>query len=509
VADSDATGRPVDSPDVAEIRRFATAFRSFLEWVHSSAAGVDQADEVSRLVADVLGPDGVARSVVTRDLPPFEHVNLQTAIDAWSAESGRRVDVRGIALPPHFGVVSLHQLVSGEAMPPMRLSAPALADLANGPHSTLACLTLALLLVDDAQGRYVVMVTGPSEQFGGLRVEVAGLGVAAAQEVLAELDELRGRLNVYRGHLLDVGMTPMGGVNLAFMDPPDLERSQVVLPQVVLDRVERHAVAIAEHRQALLDAGQHLKRGLLLFGPPGTGKTHTTRYLLGRMTHATRLVLTGRVLHAVGSVAELARDLAPSVIVLEDVDLVAEDRTFGMGANPVLFDLLDAMDGAAPDADLLFLLTTNRADLLEPALAARPGRVDIAVEIPLPDEEARGRLLALYGRDVLLTLSERELRDAVERTDGVTASFLKELIRRAVLESLLDGAGRPAVTATHLTRALDDLLDSTQSVTRTLLGVGVDASSLPPGRSPMAGPGPAVAAWAPMPPPPHLRHRRR
>jgi hypothetical protein len=90
--------------------------------------------------------------------------------------------------------------------------------------------------------------------------------------------------------------------------------------------------------------------------------------------------------------------LQQAVMVLEDVDLVAEDRSFGPGSSPVLFDLLDAMDGAAPDADLLFVLTTNRADLLELALAARPGRVDVAIEIELPDAEARARLLALYGR---------------------------------------------------------------------------------------------------------------
>jgi ATP-dependent 26S proteasome regulatory subunit len=143
----------------------------------------------------------------------------------------------------------------------------------------------------------------------------------------------------------------------------------------VLGRVERHALGVAAHRDALLAAGQHLKRGLLLYGPPGTGKTHTTRYLVGRMAGYTRLILTGRALHAIGSAAELARELQPSVVVLEDVDLVAEDRSFGPGSSPVLFDLLDAMDGAAPDADLLFVLTTNRADLLEPALAARPGRV--------------------------------------------------------------------------------------------------------------------------------------
>jgi ATP-dependent 26S proteasome regulatory subunit len=129
------------------------------------------------------------------------------------------------------------------------------------------------------------------------------------------------------------------------------------------------------------------------------------------------------------------------LVVLEDVDLVAEERSLGPSSSPVLFDLLDAMDGAAPDADLLFLLTTNRADLLEPALAARPGRVDIAVEIDLPDVPARERLLTLYGQNVPLDLTQEDVHLAVERTDGTTASFLKELIRRAVLEALHDGPG--------------------------------------------------------------------
>ncbi len=191
-----------------------------------------------------------------------------------------------------------------------------------------------------------------------------------------------------RDRSIVVSIAPMGGVSLEFGDIPLTARDDVVLPEAVLARVERHALGVAAHRDALLAAGQHLKRGLLLYGPPGTGKTHTTRYLIGQMTGYTRFLLTGRSLHAIGSAAELARELQPAVVVLEDVDLVAEDRSFGPGASPVLFDLLDAMDGAAADADLLFVLTTNRADLLEPALAARPGRVDVGIEIDLPD--ARG-----------------------------------------------------------------------------------------------------------------------
>jgi hypothetical protein len=474
------------APDEAA-REFGVVFRRFLDWIHGPES--IEANEVSALVRDYLGPDGGQHSVVTRELPPFEHVNLQTALDAWSVRAGRTVQVRGIALPPHYGGVSLQQLVAGEGLPPLRLTAPALTDLPNGPGSTLGCLRLALLLVADQHGRYAVMIQAPNEHHEALEIEIAGLPVDLAQRLLAELDQLRGELNVYRGHLLDVSLNPMGGVVLTFAGPPGLGRDDVVLPPAVLARVERHALGVASHRAALLAAGQHLKRGLLLYGPPGTGKTHTMRYLLGQMSDYTRLVLTGRSLVAVGAVTDLARALQPAVVVLEDVDLVAEERSMGPASSPVLFDLLDAMDGAAPDADLLFLLTTNRADLLEPALAARPGRVDVAVEIALPDAPARERLLRLYGQGVPLALTEDDVQHAVERTDGTTASFLKELIRRSVLESLHDDPALTAVTGAQLARALDDLLDAAQAVTRTLHGVGVDPADLPVGGALSRGPG--------------------
>ena len=90
------------------------------------------------------------------------------------------------------------------------------------------------------------------------------------------------------------------------------------------------------------------------------------------------------------------------------------------------------------------------------------------------------------GQGVPLALTGDDVTRAVERTDGTTASFLKELIRRSVLESLHDDPALTAVTGAQLARALDDLLDSAQAVTRTLLGVGVDPTTLPAGG--LAGP---------------------
>ena len=486
-----------------EAREFARSFRQFLEWLHASQTDPDN-PVVARVRAH-LGAAGLELSVVSRTFAPFEQVNLQTALDSWTAEQARTVEIVGVTTPPHFGSFSLQQLIHGEGLPPVRLSAPELVDLPAGPGRTLPCVRNALFLVaEPGRGPYILLVKSPEPQHGEqeLRLEVAGLPTEQAQHVLRDLDALRHQLNVYRGQILELGVGAMGNLAVMFPQLTPTGRTDVVLPEAVLHRIERHTLHIAEQREALRAAGQHLKRGLLLYGPPGTGKTHTTRYVIQHLVGSTVLLLSGRTLHQVGAMTQLARELAPSVVVLEDVDLVAEDRGHGPGASPVLFELLDSMDGAAADADLLFLLTTNRADLLEPALAARPGRIDVAVEIGLPDVVARRRLLEVYSRGVPMALTEADVDAAVARTEGVTASFIKELIRRAVLESLAGAPGEPLTTVSgaHLRQALDDLLDSTQEVTRALLGVPADQSARPAGVPERSGHG--GAAWlgpGPMP----------
>jgi len=93
-----------------------------------------------------------------------------------------------------------------------------------------------------------------------------------------------------------------------------------------LELVERQVLAIAAQRERPRASGQHVKRGLLLYGPPGNGKTLTVRYIVSKAQEHTVLVQTGGALDLMRPAGALARMLEPVLVVLEDVDLVSEDR---------------------------------------------------------------------------------------------------------------------------------------------------------------------------------------
>ena len=320
-------------------------------------------------------------------------------------------------------------------------------------------------------------------------LEIIAEDRSVASQLLADLRRLAVDHSVLRGQVLTLGHGEGNQYGaLSFMPRPRMERAQLVLPDDTLGQIERHVIGIAAHGQRLKDAGQHLKRGVLLYGPPGTGKTHTVRYLLSQLRETTAFVLSGQALTMIGQACGLARLLQPSIVILEDVDLIAGDRSFGpMGGNPLLFEVLNQIDGLGDDVDVTFLLTTNRVDILERALAERPGRVDAAVEIGPPDSEGRGRLLRLYGSGLGVgELDDDELAMAIEATDGRTATYLREVVRRAALLSAEQQAsGALNVDGELLAMAAQQLLDDRSNLTRSLLGSPTE----PDGEPPLGGPG--------------------
>ncbi len=481
---------------------FATLFRRFLEEV------VEQAPEPTSpflpLLRDHLGSDPVQLPLLAETFGSWEQVNVQLALDAWLERPGRQLHAVGVlGGQKRFMPLSLSDLIAAGEHGSLRTGPVDHVNLAVGPGRTRPCLDFGVLLLHAPEGPAVLLVRGGSEHHGPLpRVSVEAMAPTheRAVAVLEELKDLMRERNAYRGQVVSLGGSTFGmgeGPVVTLHPRPEIAREAIVLGEGVLERVERHVLEVGRHRERLRRGGRHLKRGLLLHGPPGTGKTLTVTYLIGRLRETTVLLLSGHGLALIGPSTELARSLQPALVVLEDVDLVAEERTLMGGGNPLLFELLNEMDGLAGDADVAFLLTTNRADLLEPALAARPGRIDQAVEIAAPDADGRRRLLALYGTGLDLRL--RDVGSIVARTDGVSPAFVKELLRKAALGALEEeaagGDGRPddepiVVEDRHVHAALDELLAAGAVLTRVLLGGASDDERRPP-------PGPSSYPFGP------------
>jgi len=470
-----------------DVYRFASDFQRFLAQMNE-LAGAGRGREFSPLrtrLDDHLGTDSTELPVLGQAFAQYDHVNLQVAMMAYLEEPGRSHDLLGLSggFRHHGSFSDILQIIWHGSE---RMGAVEYVNLSIGPTDTLPCVQFGIYLITDADRHAAVLMRGMDEHgpHQGISLEVISPDQDFAGMFLEEIRRLMIRLNVFRGQVISFGASEMGhqGVGpVAFHHRPSLSRDQVILPDTAMGAIEAQVFGMAEHRERLLASGQHIKRGLLLHGPPGTGKTLTVRYLVSHLPGHTVILLTGRGLHMIRAACGLARLLEPSVVVLEDVDLIAEERGgHGPYGNPLLFDVLNEMDGMAEDADVVFLLTTNRADRLEPALAGRPGRVDLAVEIPLPDRDARLQLVKLYGRGLELRVADTDR--IAERTAGVTASFIKELMRKAALRAALGtvGKGQIAVDDEALGGALDDLLSERSRLTARLLGGSGEVEGVPP-----------------------------
>ncbi len=451
----------MDEPD--EVAEFARLFNGFLERMQLPPAENARESLRERLLAH-LGVDPEDLPVVSAKFSSYDLPNVQLAVEAWFDE----FEVIGLAGSDR-NHHSFSELLELSAHRRYGIGSVDYQRLSIAVDQEMDCVAFGFYLGSQGDDRFVALLRAANPQYGrgAVELEIIAVSKEAGERFLGELPALMLEHNVFRGQVVSFEGHEFGhGVGpFRLHARPGISRDDVVLPAGVLERVEREVIGIAEHREALLSAGQHLRRGVLLYGPPGTGKTHTVRYLLSRLPEFTVVLLAGTSIGYIAEACGLARMLQPALVVLEDCDLVAESRDHAYGGGPLLFQVLNEMDGLTEEADVAFLLTTNRADLLEPALSQRPGRVDLAVEIPLPDAAGRARLLSLYGP--ALSLSPAVVDEVVAMTEGTTASFAKELVRRAVLGGAENDS--PPGDA-ELRAAAEDLLSDRDALTRRLLG---------------------------------------
>jgi hypothetical protein len=416
-----------------------------------------------------------AEDLVTavRRYPFTAQVDLQQALDELF---GNLADTRLIGVH----ATHLHETLSVGAILARSQYMPQIGplnfeDIDTGDDVPQRCLKQGLWLAENDGVRFA-LVLARTRQFGeasGVQIELAVLpgeaGATLSQRILREIDLQVQAGRTYRGKILSLEADARTrAVRASVHRLRTVQREDVILPDATLALLDRNVTGFVRQREKLRSLGLSAKKGLLFHGAPGTGKTHTLHYLAAQLPGHTTLLITAGHVGLLPEYLRVARLLQPSLVVLEDVDLIARAREGMRSAceESLLNYLLNEMDGLREDAEMIFILTTNRPEDLEEAIAARPGRIDQAIEFPLPDDAGRTKLAHLYRAG--LDIGDDLIAVIVERTRGCSGAFIKELMRRTAQYLLEDQAS--VVTARHVEAALEEMLFAGGLLNRKLLG---------------------------------------
>lgn len=423
-----------------------------------------QAPPVLAQIEQAIAPSSPSELTVARlVLPHYRYADIYRAAERWAKEH----EATTTSLL-HAGTWLATLLADG---PQLR---SVIAHLATSESFSVApgteeLLPLAQMWMCNGSRPWVLRVwRAPHE---GTLLEFASKPEQALQP-LAEINASSLNESVFRGHFLsfraesgnmiDDGYGLNTGASLRFNTMAPVTDADIILPDETRAILQRNVIDLWERREALSASGVPLSRGVLLYGPPGTGKSYTCRYLAGKLEGVTVIGVAGVSLTRISEVFELARGLAPSLLILEDVDLVFESREHNQFGAP-LGTLMDELDGLSDNANVSVVMTTNSIDRLEAAIKDRPGRISQAIYYGPPSEALRRLYLerAFGKRD----LAAVDLDALVRMSADTTQAFLREWVLRGI-QFASEGKEHSRLRTHHFEEALAEMTDSAEGASR-------------------------------------------
>jgi transitional endoplasmic reticulum ATPase len=281
------------------------------------------------------------------------------------------------------------------------------------------------------------LITGVNMQAGRPVFTIQGEVRKRYVEAIAEIAELTRKIvateSIYRGKPVRLSVDENGNLNLheapTFVDVTLANRAELIFTDELMEQINTNLFTPIIHSDVCRKNQIPLKRGILMEGPYGTGKT-LCAYVTAQIAeeHGWTFIMIDRVT-ALRAALNFGILYQPCVIFCEDIDReTTGERT------PELDDLLNVIDGiASKGKDVMVVLTSNNAEKINRAMM-RPGRLDAVLSILPPDAVAADRLMRLYGRDLIA--DGESLEKSAKELDGQIPAVIREVVERAKLYAI-------------------------------------------------------------------------
>jgi len=216
------------------------------------------------------------------------------------------------------------------------------------------------------------------------------------------------------------------------------------------------------HGDSFKRLGISPSRGILLFGPPGCGKTHIVKALANESgvnfisVKGPELLSkwVGESEQHIRDIFKRARQVAPSIIFFDEIDAMTPRRGMDSGSRvteQVVSQILTEMSGLEDMHDVVVVAATNRPDIMDPALL-RPGRFDRVIYTPAPAEAAREKIFSIHTKS--MPLEGIDIKTLAKKTEGYSGADINALCREAALNAMREDIKAKNVTKAHFEEAL-------------------------------------------------------
>jgi len=214
----------------------------------------------------------------------------------------------------------------------------------------------------------------------------------------------------------------------------------VVIPEKTRRTIKNSVDGLLSVREILNENGISIKRGIIISGSPGIGKTLICKILAKEIDISVIYVLPSHIrnIKDISRICDMAQDIAPTLLIFEDIDYLAENREDYNGNGGLVIELMNRLDGVENFDNVITIATTNMIEKVENAIKNRPGRFDQVITLGKPDKQCRKKMIELFASKVKLG-KDVDIDDLAIKTDKMSGAYISYIIEAAAVEAACDG----------------------------------------------------------------------